>query len=319
MPTSSRQLRFEPLTVVDLPFQVLENAFWRPQAAKLHGHHRDSLTSLPSAAGEKTYQRLRAAWPREETWINHALNALLASVPDAALGRMMGDLCGGIPLDAPQLVQLDAGGIASTTGAPDFVLFAEQTCILGESKVDAQPTSARYDFQQFTKYQMLGAIIACARAPAIKRHPAHLLVVPELDPRTFCTDAEQWAPRLDDHRLVVDPLNMKLRDRKARFRDFETWRAFVRRTLLENRVLRRCDLDPAEVERLLAADTPVLVPSYIVTWTELMRAVRVLSEPAGLRNLTRAATKLEALAYGPFGPRIDKFVTKVAVWSTPTT
>ncbi len=318
MPTKSRQLLFQPLTVVDLPFQVLENAFWRPQAAKLHGDHRDSLASISSAAGEKTYQKLRAAWALEETWINHALNALLASVPDGALARLMGGLCGGIPLDAPQLVRLDAGGIASTTGAPDFVLLGEQTCILGECKVDAQPSSARYDFQQFTKYQMLGAILACARAPAIKRQPVHLLVAPELDPATFCRDHQQWRPRLDDHRLVVDPSTMEMRDRKARFRDFEAWRSFVRKTLLEDRVLRRCDLDPAEVERLTAADSPVLVPTYVVTWTELMAAVRALAEPAGLRNLARAATKLDALAYGPFGPRIDKFVTKVAIWSAPT-
>jgi len=72
------------------------------------------------------------------------------------------------------------------------VLFGERTCILGECKVDAQPTSARYDFQQFTKYQMLGAVLACARTPAIKRRAVYLLVVPKLYPATFCGDHKQW-------------------------------------------------------------------------------------------------------------------------------
>lgn len=321
MTPRTRLLRFEPLTVVDLPFEVLENAFWRPQAAKLHGKHKESLAAISNETAKKSYQKLRVAWRREETWINHALNALLASIPDVLLGGLIGELCGGIALDAPHLAKLDAGGIPSITGAPDFVVMGRTTCILGESKVAAHAASQRYDFQQFTKYQMLGAILACARDPAIKRDPAHLIVVPDAEPRSFCADHGQWRPQVHGRRIAVEPDSIDVRDAKGRFRDFATWRTFVRDTLLDKRVLKRCDLDGDKLARLTAVESPILVPTYVVTWADLMGSVRAVSETEGFRNLGHAANKLEGMAYGAAadamkGDRLDKFVAGKVIFST---
>ena len=322
MKTQSRQLRIEPSTVVDVPFQVLENAFWRPQAAKLCDKHRGSLKSISGPGAEKSYQKLRVAWRREETWINHALNALLASVPDLSLGRVLGEMNGGEALAGPVVSTLDSGGIASTTGAPDFIVMGEKACVLGETKVAAQPTSARYSFQQFTKYQTLAAILTCARAPGMRRSPTHLLVVPEIEPQKFCSDSDQWRPQARGHRLVVDAKTMKIRDPKGRFSDFATWSAYVRKTLLDKRVLSRCDLDTEKVERLMAADSPCLVPTYVVTWAEMMGALSAVAKADGLRNLGRAAARLEAMAYGrvgeePEGDRLDRFVGTAPVKFLP--
>jgi hypothetical protein len=189
----------------------------------------------------------------------------------------------------------------------------EEACVLGEAKVAAQPTSARYSFQQFTKYQTLAAILTCARSPGMRRSPTHLLVVPEIEPQKFCSDSDQWRPQVRGHRLVVDAKTMKIRDPKGRFSNFATWCAYVRKTLLDKRVLSRCDLDADKVERLMAADSPSLVPTYVVTWAEMMEAFLTVAKADGLRNLGLAAARLEAMAYGrvgedPEGDRLDRFV-----------
>lgn len=96
---ASTNLHFTPVTVADVPFQVLDNAYWRPQAAKLHGKHKDSLAADPHAVAEKTYQKLAGSWRKEETWINHALNALLSALPEAVLATLVAELCGGMEVD----------------------------------------------------------------------------------------------------------------------------------------------------------------------------------------------------------------------------
>lgn len=74
------------------------------------------LLAASKGAGIKTYEELRAAWRREETWINHALNALLASMPDDMLSRIHGELCGGIPRSEITRIQFEgATQIASST------------------------------------------------------------------------------------------------------------------------------------------------------------------------------------------------------------
>jgi hypothetical protein len=313
MKTGPRRLRFDPYTVVDAPFQVLENAFWRPQAAKLAAKHRESIAET-SKPGTKTYELLRAAWRREETWINHALNALLASMPDDMLARFLGDQCGGTRLDASQVSMMDSGGMASLTGAPDFIVMGTRTCVLGESKVAAHSASHRYSFGQFTKYQMLGAMLTCARDPKMRRNVVHLILSPEPHPEHFSSDWDQWRPDVEGARMRIDARKLALRDPKGRFRDFSSWRAFVRETLLDARVNTRCELDREQVEALMRCDSPALIPTYIATWGQAMSAVRTLAQAQGFSSLTLAASKLEQAAYGPEGDRSDKFVAKNVVW-----
>lgn len=313
MKTEPRHLCFEPFTVFDAPFQVLENAFWRPQAAKLTPKHRDAIRKASKAAGTKTYEALRAAWRREETWINHALNALLASMPDVMISAVLGELCGGIRLDATQVSLMDSGGMASLTGAPDFIVRGSRTCVLGESKVAAHSASHRYTFGQFTKYQMLGAMLTCARSPEMRRAAFHLILSPEPHPSNFCSDHAQWSPEVDDGLMQVDARRLAVRDPKERFRDYSTWRRFVRQSLLGTSVNSRCELDAERVETLMKAESPTLIPTYVATWGEAMSAVRTVAQKQGFTNLSLAATKLEEAAYGPMGDRLDKFVASKAV------
>ena len=237
------------------------------------------------------------------------------------LGGLIGELCGGIALDAPHLAKLDAGGIPSITGAPDFVVIGRTTCILGESKVAAHAASQRYDFQQFTKYQMLGAILACARDPAIKRDPAHLIVVPDAEPRSFCADHGQWRRQVHGRRIAVEPDSIDVRDAKGRFRDFATWRTFVRDTLLDKRVLKRCGPRWRQARAPHGCRVADTGSDLVVTWADLMGSVRAVSATEGFRNLGHAANKLEGMAYGAAadamkGDRLDKFVAGKVIFST---
>ena len=204
--------------------------------------------------------------------------------------------------------------MAGLTGAPDFIVLGKRTCVLGESKVAAHSASHRYSFGQFTKYQMLGAMLTCARAPEMRRDVVHLILSPEPHPSNFCSDHAQWPADVEDGLMRVDGRRLSLRDSKGRFRDFSTWRAFVRKALLAERVNSRCELDSERVETLLSNASPILIPTYIATWGQAMSAVRTLSQAQGYSSLTQAATKLEQAAYGPLGDRLDKFVAKKVVW-----
>jgi hypothetical protein len=213
----------------------------------------------------------------------------------------------GEPVTAPVLTKLDSGGIAALTGDPDFVAVGDRECILGESKVAARPDSARYSFQQFTKYQFLGAMLACARDPAVRRRPKHLLVAPHLDPSLFCGDVAQWRPELEGRRLVVRPRSLAVKDSKRRFATYAEWQDWMRRTLLSERVMSRCDLDPGRVEGLFASsDFPV--ETCVVRWSALLDSVRVWAVQARVRSVADGASRLLQLAYGPHGDPQDRFV-----------
>lgn len=208
-------------------------------------------------------------------------------------------MCGGIELDAVQVSMLDSGGIAGLTGAPDFIVRGKRSCVLGESKVAAHSASHRYSFGQFTKYQTLGAILRCARAPELRREVVHLIISPEPHPANFCSDHPQWRPEVENGRLQVAAKHVQPRDSKNRFTDFSTWHEYIRTTLLSDRVNRRCELDPARVEGLLSTYSPDLVPTYVVTWGRAMTEVRALASAQGFSNLSHAASKLEGAAHGP--------------------
>jgi hypothetical protein len=272
MARADPQVRFVPQTVVHVPFRTLENAFWRPQAAKLHGKHKDSLKDLADVRATKTWQKLWLAWAREETWINHAFNGLLLALPDEALSNALAAAAGGHRVSAPVVVKLESAGLAGLTGDPDFIVRGEDRCVLGENKVQAHPKSHRYSFEQYAKYMTLGAMVACAESNE-RREAMHLLVVPSDDLTRTCSDFEQWRPRVVSGRLVVDPAAIQVTHSKGHFRDFATWREHVLRRLSAPATQARWKVDVTMVEKLFSENGPALVPSYVVTWADLMASI----------------------------------------------
>lgn len=296
MAPTVQSVKFSPFSVVDVPFWVLEDAHWAPQAAKLHGKHQASLNALPGSADKKTYEKLRLAWTREETWINQSLNALLAALPECVTVELFRPRFDGHDARLPKVERLHSAGIASVTGDPDFIVASDRTRIFGEAKVAAHPKNHKYSFRQFTKYMMLGALTQCARAPHLRRQASHLVLVPSADPAAFCGDYSWWNPSVEDGSLVVDPARIEPRDRTWGVADAGGWRALVRRTLLSPSVRSRFDVDVAELEALLARDSPVLVPTKVITWEAFLLEARRLCKAGGFLGLASAATALGRLA-----------------------
>jgi hypothetical protein len=205
-------------------------------------------------------------------------------------------------IEAPLLATLDYANIREFIGDPDFILRDDNTCVLGESKVAAHANSARYSFEQFTKYMTLGAVCECSRNPSIRRAASHVLLVPNADPREFCDDFAGWKPQVVDTELRVSSESMTGRDRKERSREFSAWCRELSETLTSTAVRLACDLDDDLVQRLLARlmtqRSPVVVPTYVVTWSQVMQRCWLACDAQGFTSLRRAAGKLHALAYG---------------------
>ncbi len=318
-----RKLSLVPSTAAELPFQVLENAHWRPQAAKLQPEMKRKLASAPAGTPHQgSAQRLWTAWRREETWINHSLSAVLSGIPDRSLGSLMRDLTGLEAWESPHLAKLDSGGLSGLTGDPDFIVSSADSSVLGESKVAAHAKSHRYSFEQFTKYQFLGSLLECARDPALRRSVAHLVLVPDPEPGRFSSDYKMWRPGVQDGRLIADLGDRTLIDQAERFSDLGSWREFLRRTLLDRRTQLSCEVDPERVVSLFRRNPGMPIPTFVVSWEALMVNVRSIAAELRLGNLDRATCRLESMAYGrdpdrDEAARADKFVAKSVVWMTP--
>ncbi len=300
-PTSARErarrLRFSPECLTALPFQVLESAFWRPQAAKLHGRYKASLAEIAADRVTKTPERLRVAWSREETWINHSLSTLLMALPSSLLSALMAEVIGFRCRDEAVVSRLDTP-FRKLTGFPDFVVADSAACVLGESKVAAHSKSHKYSFQQFSKYMTLGAICECATNPEISRRTAHLLLVPTLDAREFCSDWEAWRPQVKEGRLVVQAEDVRQRSEEISEvpGNFDDWRAHLASTLLSKQVTRHSDIDERKVAQFAAVGDPVVVPTFVRTWGALLGSVRKLCVAGDMKGHARAAAMLEQLA-----------------------
>src|SRR6476469_2072876 len=91
---SDRKLEYRIQSLAELPFIILENAHWRPQAAKFRDKDKVELRKgRPDDA--KTYQLLRSAWVREETWINDSLCALVMGLPQGLFAELLSERLGG--------------------------------------------------------------------------------------------------------------------------------------------------------------------------------------------------------------------------------
>lgn len=277
---------------------VLENAYWRPQAAKLHGKHKDSLGAVTAPEAEKGYQKARIAWAREETWINYSLNALFMGMPSELVRLVIAQFTGGFQLMDPQVASLGSGGLSALTGDPDLILVDGPRCVLIESKVAAHPKSHRYSFEQLTKYMTLAKMCELASRGDRPRSFVHLIVAPSLDPKVFCGDAEQWEPSVESGELTVDPIRVRPADRFERFHDFPSWRRWLVGALASRKVQARCGVDEALLRKVESCSTPLLAPTWVVTWDELLGGVVSRCREQGLNGHAEAADQLLALALG---------------------
>lgn len=186
--------RLRSLNVAELPFELLTHLYWRPQALGLRKGNDDARhekRKRPDLLRLKT-----EVWPQEETWVNKALDAVLAAAPPPAIAEALNALAPGFRFSATQFVKQKASGISDHVGDPDFALWDREsrTLVLGESKIGAKPSNGRYSSEQFSKYMLYGALMEIAGHAT---QVMHLVIAPTREVEVLCNDSDQWRPKVD--------------------------------------------------------------------------------------------------------------------------
>jgi hypothetical protein len=177
--------------IAQLPFEVLEQAHWRPREMQLCCKHK------PEGANTGEFRRLRKLWRQREINFNFALDALLMCCDPSELSGFASGLSG-VDFDKTYLLDGYCQQLKKIIGVPDFVLSDKNNCILGENKV-----SAVYEFTQFIKYQTFGML--CRSAPGLPNKLMHIIVVPDPSPARFLSDyGKAWSPNILNNDLILD-------------------------------------------------------------------------------------------------------------------
>ncbi len=278
----ARSIEYERVTLPDLPFRVLDRAFFRPQAAKLWEKERARQREVAKGAGTRLADHLKAQWHLEETWIGHSLDALLAGLPSRVLTSSIRALCDGFAISHPALHHIKWRGLRSLVGDPDFVLKGMDATVLGEIKVGAKKTSHRYSLQQHRKFMTLGAL--CSFLANQTNSVCHLLIVPDTDPRKFCSDFDRWQPERLCHRL--------------KFRDDGKLKAHVSDVVRSEVSRGGINLSRSRIESIENLDLAEIVPTFVYSWKDFAEVVRKELHAVDLNEFITSVDRLESLACG---------------------
>lgn len=189
-------LKLKNRNIAELPFEVLEQAHWRPAEAQLCCKYK------PATKAMAEYQRLRGHWRQKEVNVNFSLDALLLSLRPGELGRYA-QFVSGLDFGDARLVDGYCAELKKVIGVPDFVLSDSVNCILGENKL-----TASYSREQFVKYQSFANF--CYASNELPSQIVHLVIVRDLDPNRFINDiGKSWRPALVNGHLVLDRTDEK--------------------------------------------------------------------------------------------------------------
>jgi len=278
----ARFIEYQWVTLADLPFRVLDQAFYRPQSAKLWEKERAKQREAANIAGMGLSHHLKAQWHKEEVWIGHSLHALLAGMPCRVLADSIRTLCDGFAIAQPALHRLRTRGLKHLVGDPDFVLKGTDATVLGEIKVGAKKTSHRYSLQQHRKFMTHGALCSC-----LENNPnrvCQLLIVPNTDPRKFCSDFERWQPELLGHSL--------------KFRDDGKLKSHISGVVRNEALRDEIKLSRSRVEYIENLDPDEIVPIFVYSWKDFAEVVRQQLREVGLDEYIASVDELESLACG---------------------
>lgn len=280
--------------LVNLPFRVLTQAFWRPQAFK---KMLESGT-LSEANIERKIDRLNKLWQQQESWINQSADAIFGSLPPEAIGKIMHELMPAISATPLTPYECRAGAMKRYLGVPDLFFLGGSQAVAGEMKIGATAQNGKYSFEQYTKYLTLALFMRASRRADLPKRIVHLLIVPTLDPKRFCSDYSQWRPEIKDGLLVVDPKNISYKDRKKRFANYDGWKKEVLAAMNNKQYAASNDIDRDEVTTIDRDLGFSAMQTRVVTWSELMRSTRNVAKRVGLGHLARSCDALSELGSG---------------------
>lgn len=219
---ANHKLIFEEKNLIDIPFEILITAHWRPQDAQLKKEFKKTGIN----AEQKEYQRLNDIWKTREVWINYCLELLYLSTPKSILAEIFNNLIGANmfePLSSYAL--LNPESLKKWTGVPDFILRDyKNSAIFGEIKIAALKANHKYSYQQYQKYMLLSFLYLLTQSNVNHQNIRHIVILPYEDIAANLNDYSTWKPEIRSNILNSfmeyserHPLKSQLIDRLNEF------------------------------------------------------------------------------------------------------
>lgn len=281
-------------SLANLPFRVLTQLFWRPQAFE-----SQKTGQLPDDIRERKVDQLNHRWQRQEVWVNQAVDAVFGALPPPAIGELMHTLIPAIKATPLTPYECRAGAMKRHLGVPDLFFSGEGQAVAGEIKIGATAQSGKYSFEQYTKYLSLALFLRASRRPDLPTRVAHLLVVPKLEPKTFCSDFDHWKPEIREGWLTVNPKNVRYADRKKRFDDKAGWREEVLSPMRNKKYADQNEIDAKVVAAIETSLDVDLLQTRVVTWEEFAKYAIEVANGYGLGHLADSCSRLHELGREP--------------------
>lgn len=196
---ANHKLIFEEKNLIDIPFEILITAHWRPQDAQL----KKEFKKVGINAEQKEYQRLNDIWKTREVWINYCLELLYLSTPKNILSEIFNAIVGTNifePLSSYTLLRPES--LKKWTGIPDFILKDDKNSVIfGEIKIAALKANHKYSFQQYQKYMLLSILYMLTQKNVNCHQIRHIVILPYEDITDNLIDCSTWKPELNSNIL----------------------------------------------------------------------------------------------------------------------
>ena len=285
---------FDPMDLTKLPSMSL--SLGRRYPAEF-GFGNAAATRKPRRPDHRP--KLKHVWQANERYVNQALYAVLLAMPPEAVGNALRALEVPVEFVHPRLCSGNSRKLGKYVGEPDCVVFENDPgiAVLAEIKVGARD---RYDFEQFTKYMLYGALL---RVAGIVREVAHVLIAPSAKPDEFCDDFAEWQPAMHGRHLTASLQSVPVRRsrgkrRKVIYNDRATWLAHAGELLRDRKYQEANEFDDNDVAALaLETSSPNLVPTVVITWDDLSAALLDASQGAA-PHLRDSIIRLRLLGLG---------------------
>ena len=236
----------------ELPFEVLEQAHWRPREVQLCEKHK------PEDRKGKEFLRLRTLWRQKEVFINFALNSLLMSLTSKELATLANNLSGRKFSPETGLFGGYSQALKKTIGVPDFILSDGDAADIGETKL-----AAKFGFNQYIKYQSF-AMMCRAAQDLPNEFSVTVVVRDKTASRAFSGINQKWNPTINSASTLE--LDQATQDRAKK--TFQT---------NAKNIAQIWGIGP-KFYRSIIDHSGKLVPVQAVSWNEFASTLRNASE-----------------------------------------
>lgn len=236
-------LEFKKQNIVELPFEILEQAHWRPREVELCCKYKKPND------GEYEYKRLQRLWRTREVFFNFSLNALLMSLRPSEMAGFA-EALSDLRFDSAYLFSGYSANLKKIIGVPDFIIGDETSAILAEIKI-----TAKYDLQQFVKYQTFAML--CKALNYLPDNFSHLIITANLEPNILIKDyRKNWQPELKNNNLLLsineqEKVLLEMRENISKIK------LKADKSLPGN-------LDLRKLER----ESKILIPTNVISWKD---------------------------------------------------